>query len=111
MKKTIAVIALAFPLVAQAQDLSADKMRECGQKAWLFSMAAQYRDSRLSPQEFLKFVEHNHPNPLVLSSAYIKKATNAVYFDERFAGVSSDVLYQSVSDACANPAPQYRPLQ
>jgi hypothetical protein len=111
MKKAIAVAAIVFPVLCQAQGVSADKMRECGQKAWLFSMAAQYRDSRLSPQEFMKYVQHNHPNPLVLDSAYIKKATNAVYFDDQFAGVSSGVLYQSISEACTNPAPQYQPIQ
>lgn len=109
MKKSVAIAALVLPALAVAQ--SPEKQRECGQKAWLFSMAAQYRDSRLSPQEFMKYVQQNHPNPLVLDSAYIKKATNVVYFDERFAGVSSDVLYQSIAEACMNSAPQYQPLQ
>lgn len=109
MKKCIVIVAMVLPALAFAQ--SAEKQRECGQKAWLFSMAAQYRDSRLSPQEFMKFVQHNHPNPLVLDSTYIKKVTNAVYFDQRFAGVSSDVLYQAIAEACTNSAPQYHPLQ
>jgi len=111
MLRKLVSILLLLPLAAHAQGISGDKMRECGQKAWLFSMAAQYRDSRLSPQEFMKFVEHNHPNPFVLDGAYIKKVTNAVYFDDRFAGASSSDLYQSMADACINPAPQYQPLK
>jgi len=111
MKKAIAVAAFVFPVLCQAQGISGDKMRECGQKAWLFSMAAQFRDSRQSPQEFMKFVEHNHPNPLVLSDAYIKRAANAVYFDDEFSSASSDMLYSAISQECMNPTPQYQPLK
>lgn len=105
------LLLLLLPLVVHAQGVSPDKMRECGQKAWLFSMAVQYRDSRLSPQEFMKYVQQNHPHPFILDGVYIKKVANAVYFDARFAGVSPDVLYQSISEACTNPAPRYQPLQ
>jgi hypothetical protein len=111
MFRYLVAVSFAFSLSAHADGIPLSKQQECGQKAWLFSMAAQYRDSRLSPQEFLKYVQHNHPNPLMLDSAYIKKATNAVYFDERFADLSSDVLYQSIAEACSNPVAQYQPIQ
>jgi hypothetical protein len=111
MIRYLAALALFVPLMASAQQVSGDKLRECGQKAWLFSMAAQFRDSRMPPQEFMKYVSHNHPNPLVLDDTYIKRSVNAVYFDDKFAGLSSEVLYSAISEACANPAPQFQPVQ
>lgn len=100
-----------FPLVLQAQGVSQEKMQECGQKAWLFSTAAQFRDSNMTPQDFMKFVRQNHPNPLVLDDSYIKRSVNAVYFDRAFAGLDSGVLYNAIAEACANPTPRFQPLK
>jgi preprotein translocase subunit SecD len=111
MKKAIVVAALVFPVLCQAQDVSPQKINNCNQQAMLVNMAASYRDSQQSPQEFMKFANQKRSIFNTLTDQQIKRMINVVYFDERFAGLPPQVLQQAVSDQCINPAPQYQPIQ
>ncbi|WP_321905120.1 hypothetical protein [Paraburkholderia tropica] len=111
MKKIVVSMLLAMSLGAHAQTVTPDQLRVCGEKAWLFSMAAQFRDSRLTPQAALSSIHQNRPANFDLDDAYVKRSINAVYFNRDFAGVDSETLYQAVASACAHPQPQYQPLQ
>ncbi|MEI7296593.1 hypothetical protein WCQ02_31005 [Paraburkholderia tropica] len=111
MKALAIAILIAMPVSSFAQTVTPAQLRVCGEKAWLFSMAAQFRDSRMTPQAALDSIHQNRPTNFDLDDAYVKRSINAVYFNRDFAGVDSETLYGAVASACSHPQPQYQPLQ
>jgi hypothetical protein len=109
MYRYVLAVSFVFSMSAYADGIPASKQQECGQKAWLASMAATARDGGVSPQGALKIVTNNHPYPLVLSDKYMKDAINSVYFDDRLHGIPPEVLYNQVIQTCIGPT--FQPLR
>jgi hypothetical protein len=68
-----------------------------------YGMAAQYRDSRLSPQstaDGLTRMLESYPD---LGHQFAIKVTNLVYFDQRFAGVGGPALVEQMTVQCLDP--------
>ena len=111
MKRLLVVLAFVFSGTCQSQEISAEKINWCNQQSMLVTMAAEYRDSRQSPQEFMALVSRDRSIFKLLTDQQIKRFVNLVYFDGSFVGVPSQALGQAVSNECLYPAPHYQPLQ
>ena len=97
---------------ALTQELQAKCMRE----GMLFQNIAGYRDSNVEPQRaydsFIGFARQSYiPDP----EAFLKKAINAVYFDEHFADARGQALADQITYMCLDPhgkySPHFQPLQ
>ena len=83
-------------------------MHECAMKGLTFQMAAVWRDSGRSPQYALDYIQKAHYG---MDDAFIKRAVNLVYFDDRFAGITGNVLSQAITRSCISPPPQWVPVE
>lgn len=72
-------------------------------------MAAAIRDQS-NPPEFA-FRAIHQANFDHINDAFIKKAVNLVYFDDRFAQASGYALSQQITSTCMNPHSDWKPIQ
>jgi hypothetical protein len=109
MIRCLIAVALAMPITAHAEITpEQQRLHECGMKGLAFQMAATFRDSGFSPQysaDYLRRAKYDGAD-----DAFIKKAVNLVYFDDRFADARGAVLAQQITQACFRPK-QWKPVE
>jgi hypothetical protein len=109
MIRYVIAVALVLPITAHAE-VTAEQQREhqCGIEGLVFQMAATWRDSNFTPQyayDYLRKAKYG------VDDAFIKRAVNLVYFDDKFAGVPGSVMNQTITQSCINPPKQWQPVQ
>jgi adenine-specific DNA methylase len=96
--------------------LTQELQARCTREGILFQNIAGYRDSNVEPQRtydtLIGFARQSYvPDP----EAFLKKAINAVYFDERFTGAGGQALADQITYMCLDPhgkySPHFQPLQ
>jgi hypothetical protein len=96
------------PPPVSAKNSEQQRMHECAMKGLTFQMAAVWRDSGRSPQYAFDYIQKAHYG---MDDAFIKRAVNLVYFDDRFAGIPPAALEGSITQACIFPPRQWNPVQ
>lgn len=109
MKCLVIIAAILVPIFAHAATSGEQKSHDCMFKSLVINNAMQWRDNGLTPQD--TFERTKNAFSAEVNEAFMKKAINLVYFDQRFAFPASDELQSQLYMECMNPSQPYQPLK
>ncbi|MCM2546167.1 hypothetical protein ACVCII_04175 [Burkholderia glumae] len=111
MKRFSLAIATCFSIAAQASGaLPDEQISNCTTSATVFSFAATFRDTGVSPQQNLQQMRMPQFRRGMPEGA-LKEIINAVYFDPDLSRMSAREVYSAVVNSCMFPPKQYTPLK
>jgi len=98
-----------MPFAASATTPGEQKTHDCMFRSLVINNALQWRDNGLTPQD--TFARTKNAFGADVDEAFMKKAINLVYFDQRFAIPASDELQSQLFMECLHPTPAFQPLK
>ncbi|WP_186263323.1 hypothetical protein [Burkholderia gladioli] len=111
MKRVAFAIASCWCVAVQASGtLPDEQISSCTTSATVFSFAATFRDTGVSPQQNLQQLKMPQFRRGMPEGA-LKEIINAVYFDPDLSQMPAREVYSAVVNSCMFPPKQYTPLK